>query len=70
MYRGYRCRPKNIDIRLLRKAKKIVIVDRRTSISYLQRKLGIGYDRARVIMVCLTKRYKKLSYLKRVKNED
>ncbi len=59
MSREYKYRPKNVDTKLLRKAKKIVIVNHRTSISYLQRKLGIGYDRAKAIMIYLTMKCKK-----------
>ena len=39
--------------KMYQKAKKIVISDNNTSISYLQRKLEIGYNRARAIIESL-----------------
>jgi len=36
--------------KLLRKAKKVVFVQRNHSIAHLQRKLGIGYNRAAELM--------------------
>jgi DNA segregation ATPase FtsK/SpoIIIE-like protein len=36
--------------KLLREAKKVVLVQRNHSVTYLQRKLGIGYNRAAELM--------------------
>ena len=45
--------------KLLREAKKVVLVQRNYSIAYLQRKLGIGYNRAAALMCSIRRRKKK-----------
>ncbi|OQX59908.1 MAG: hypothetical protein B5M52_01980 [Helicobacteraceae bacterium 4484_230] len=52
-----------IDKKLLMEAKKIVFVKRNRSIAHLQRKLGIGYNRAAVIMEMIARGHRQHVHL-------